>query len=63
MHEAVACQPRFAGESRRYDQHAKVTLAGARGAAMTGVQVRFVDHVDAQRLQGRRQLGSDRRCQ
>ena len=49
--EAMPRQPRLAGKQRRDDQHAKVALAGARRAAMAGMQVRLVDDLEARRAE------------
>jgi len=60
--EPVSRQPGLAGKGRRHDQHAKMALARSRRAAMACMQMRFVDDVEAQRMEGLCQLGSDRRC-
>src|SRR5262245_47335070 len=42
----MALQSRLAGKQGRHDPHPKMALAGARRAAMAGVQMGFVDHVE-----------------
>lgn len=48
---AVACHPAQTGKSVSYDQHAKMTFAGAGRAAMTGMKIGLVDDLEPCRPQ------------
>src|SRR5262245_35118425 len=61
MDEAMALQAGLAGKDRRFNEDAKVAVAGARRAAVTGVEVGVVDHLERGWRKRRHQLGTDGR--